>query len=224
MKDARDVRLTMRDVILKRKGSGLKVLRSKQRVFDAGLSIPIAGKDMDFKRGYQWVDVRKRGAGKFRFINSHFEAFSSDIAYAQAQEVVRGPGSAKSTTIFVCDCNSDPRHGIVKTDIGDTQPHWAPYWLHHRDRTVPRHLAADQGAAGGLDLRSQRAGERRLDAAGFDHRIDMVFARTGDGGRLKALSGAITGDELGRPRPDHRPVALRPRRSGDEAAPTLSRS
>ena len=59
MQDVRDVRLTMRDVILKRKGSGVKVLKSKKRIFDDMLQIDIAGKPMDFRRGYQWVDVRK---------------------------------------------------------------------------------------------------------------------------------------------------------------------
>ena len=39
------------------------------------------------------------------------------------------PPAAKGTTIVTCDCNSDPLNQKVKTSIGDTLPHSAPYWL-----------------------------------------------------------------------------------------------
>lgn len=199
-----DVRLTMRDVILMRKGSGIRVQEERTRTFKDAMVIPkVAGKTFDFRRGYQWVDVRKKAtkktrAAKFRFINSHFEAFSSDIAFNQAREVVRVPGRYKGNTIFVCDCNSDPHLGTVKSQppVNDTRRHWAPYLF----LTSQKGLFHDtwlqikephEGWTSGLS-----EGVRDADASGFDHRIDMVFARSEDGRRLKALSGTTTGNDL----------------------------
>jgi hypothetical protein len=193
---ARDRRLTMRDVILKRKGAAMRILRAREREFseENQLALPLAGKELDFTRGYQWVDVKSR-AGRFRFINSHFEAFSSDIAFGQAREVMNGPGDARRTTIFVCDCNSDPLDGSVKTDIGDTRPHWAPYYLITGRKgftdTWLQWAQPEEGWTSGLGERVRDA-----DASGFDHRIDMVFARTADGGRVKVVHGEVTGNEV----------------------------
>ena len=77
--DARDVRLTMRDVVLMHVEDGLSVLDEGQAVYDVNLEVPLLGNTINFDRGYQWVDVRA-GAQRFRFVNTHFEAFSSDIA------------------------------------------------------------------------------------------------------------------------------------------------
>ena len=51
--------------------------------YDRNLEVGIAGVTFEFDRGYQWVDVRA-GAQRFRFVNTHLEAFSSDIALDQA--------------------------------------------------------------------------------------------------------------------------------------------
>ena len=85
--DARDVRLTMRDVVLMHVEDGLTALDEGQAVYDVNLEVPLLGNTISFDRGYQWVDVRA-GAQRFRFVNSHFEAFSSDIAYAQAAQLL----------------------------------------------------------------------------------------------------------------------------------------
>ncbi len=197
-----DVRLTMRDVILMRQGSGLKILDSQERSFkDAMVIPPVAGKTFDFRRGYQWVDVKKKKKGKtkaakFRFINSHFEAFSSDIAYAQAQEVVNGPGSYKGNTIFVCDCNSDPHLGTIKSAQGDTKRHWAPYFFltSQKGRFHDTWLQIREPHEGWTSGLTETVNDET--AAGFDHRIDMVFARSKDDRRLKALAGTTTGNDL----------------------------
>jgi endonuclease/exonuclease/phosphatase family metal-dependent hydrolase len=191
---ARDVRLTMRDVILKRKGSGMNVVRAKTRQFTAGLEIQIADKTLDFTRGYQWADVRS-AAGRFRFINTHLEAFSSDIAFAQARELLERAGDSRRTTILVCDCNSDPVNGSVKEDIGDTQPHWAAYWLiTNRYDFFDTWLQWRQPQRGWTSGLTERVDDP--DASNFDHRIDMVFARTGDGQRLDVVRGSTTGNRV----------------------------
>lgn len=193
MANARDVRMTMRDVILMRSDKGLQVTASGDQIFEHNLVVPIAGVVMRFDRGYHWVDVRA-GATSLRFVNSHFEAFSSDIALAQASEVLADAPSAEDATVFVCDCNSDPLDDHVKTGIGDTQPHKAPYDLitgpgGFTDQWL-EWAPAEAGWTSGL---SELV--KDTSAAGFDHRIDMVFARTPHG-VLAVDRGAVTGTDL----------------------------
>ena len=213
-KNPRDVRMTMRDVILKRIGSGIKILKHRERQYTHNLEVSIAGKTLNFGRGYQWVDAQ-RGDQRFRFINTHLEAFSSDIAYKQAQQLLAGPGDANKTTIIVCDCNSDPLNGSVKTAIGDTQPHWAPYWLiTSKGGFHDTWLQWKQPQLGWTSGLSELVDDGT--AAGFDHRIDMVFARTADGNRLRVVRGAVTGNTVAAKDPktglwpsDHAGVVMR---------------
>ena len=195
--DARDVRLTMRDVVLMHVEDGLSVTGDGQGIYAHNLQVPVAGRVFNFDRGFQWVDVRA-GAQRFRFVNTHLEAFSSDLAYAQAAELLARATSPNRSTVFVCDCNSDPVNTSIKVDIGDTLPHNAPYKL-------------ITGAGGYTDL--WKASGRPADLPGFDagdtsglnelvdeplpgswtHRIDMVFGRTADGGALGTDRGQVTG-------------------------------
>jgi endonuclease/exonuclease/phosphatase family metal-dependent hydrolase len=214
----RDVRLTMRDVILKRVGSDVKIRNHHEKTYDAGIDITIAGRKLNFTRGYQWVNATRDGQ-KFRFINTHLEAFSSDVAYAEAQQLLAGPGDYAGTTILVCDCNSDPLNQTVKAGI-DTLPHSEPYWLitgeHDFNDTWLQWKPARFGWTSGL---SETVDDP--DASGFDHRIDMVFARTGSGAPLKVVGGTVTGDTLAETDPatglwpsDHAGVVMRLRGLG----------
>lgn len=206
----RDVRLTMRDVILKRVGSGLRVLRHQERAYTNGLQVDIVGRPLDFARGYQWVDVQ-RGLKRFRLINTHLEAFSSDMALAQMQEMLEGPASTARTTIIACDCNSDPLNQSVKTSIRDTVPHSEPYWLatgeHEYFDTWLQWRPARFGWTSGLNEtvdeppspegwpidEDSEAGEPRNS---WTHRIDLVLARRADGGPLRVVRGEVTGDRV----------------------------
>ncbi|RYP88624.1 hypothetical protein EKO23_01680 [Nocardioides guangzhouensis] len=223
----RDVRLTMRDVILMHVEDGLSVTGKGDKIYDANLSFDLPGlpegtPTIDFDRGYQWVDVRA-GAQRFRFVNTHLEAFSSDLAYAQARQLLAEATSPNRSTVFVCDCNSDPANNSIKVNIGDTLPHNAPYRL-------------ITGAGGYTDL--WKASGRPADLPGFDagdtsglnelvneplpgswtHRIDMVFGRTAGGGPLSTDRGQVTGRD-GDPRDpatglwpsDHAGVVMRVR-------------
>jgi endonuclease/exonuclease/phosphatase family metal-dependent hydrolase len=188
--DARDVRLTMRDVVLMRSRPGLPLVGTGGGNYDDELVVPLAGKGMAFTRGFAWADV-KVGAKKVRFINTHLEAFGSDHALAQAKELLAGPASEEgTTTIIACDCNSDPLDSRLSNGV----EHRAPYdlivdsgftdeWLQWRP--------AAEGWTSGL-------GELVNDAtpAGFDHRIDMIFARTPSGKPLDVETGRVTGTQL----------------------------
>jgi endonuclease/exonuclease/phosphatase family metal-dependent hydrolase len=186
----RDVRLTMHDVILKKRG--VKVTGSHDELYDHNLPVSIVGIDLNFSRGYQWVDV-KAGTKRFRFVNTHLEAASSDLALLQAQEVAEGAVAADHTTILACDCNSDPLNDSVKPD--DTVPHKAAYEL----LTGPSGFVdqwlewapAEEGWTSGLSERVNDA-----TAAGFDHRIDLILSHRPSGEPLPVEWGQITGDEV----------------------------
>ena len=193
-----DIRLTMRDVILVHVEDGLEVTDTGDQVYAHNLTIPLLGSTISFDRGYQWADVRS-GANRLRFINTHLEAFSSDLALAQASELLQNAPASGRTNVFVCDCNSDPLNNSIKPI--DHVPHKAPYdlitgaggftdeWL----RLAP----AEEGWTSGL---SELVNDPT--AAGFDHRIDMVFARTPGGAGLAVDRGQVTGTDLADRDPD----------------------
>lgn len=210
--DPRDVRMTMRDVILKRANRGVKVLDAGDGIYSTNLAVSVAGISMNFDRGYQWVDVRA-GRDRFRFVNTHLEAFGSDIALAQATELVDLAAPTDKNVVLVCDCNSDPLNDSIKPS--DTVPHKAPYdfitgpggftdqWL--------QWAPAEEGWTSGL---SETVDDATAD--GFDHRIDMVFARTRAGTGLRVDRGAVTGTDVANRDPatglwpsDHGGVVLR---------------
>lgn len=190
--DARDVRLTMRDVILMRDDDGLTALDDGGAIYAHNLDVDILGHTLNFDRGYQWVDVRA-GSTHFRFINTHLEAFSSDLALAQAAELLGNAPAAGRTNVFVCDCNTDPLNNSVKPQ--DHVPHKAPYELitgsgGFTDEWL-QFATAEQGWTSGL---SELVNDPTAD--GFDHRIDFVFGRTASGEPLQVDRGRIVGNQV----------------------------
>jgi len=189
--DARDIRLTVRDVILVRVEHGLSVTDTGDRVYADNLTVPLLGATLSFDRGYQWADV-SLGSQRLRFVNTHLEAFSSDLALAQAAELLGNALSPDRTNVLVCDTNSDPLDDTVRPT--DTVPHKAPYDL----ITGAGGLAdewllwapAEEGWTSGLSELVDDA-----TAAGFDHRIDMVFGRSTSGTGLEVEHGEVTGTD-----------------------------
>jgi hypothetical protein len=189
--DARDIRLTMRDVVLMHVEGGLTAQATADKVYANNLVVTAAGASFRFDRGYQWVDVRA-GSTKLRFVNTHLEAFSSDLALAQASELLTATADDR-TTVLVCDCNSDPLNSSIKPN--DHVPHKAPYELitgpgGFTDEWL-RWAPAEEGWTSGL---SELVNDPTAD--GFDHRIDMVFGRTASGGPLAVDRGEVTGTDV----------------------------
>lgn len=189
--DARDIRLTMRDVVLMHVEDGLTDVSSGDTVYAQNLVVTAAGASFRFDRGYQWVDVRA-GATSFRFVNTHLESFSSDLALAQASELLTATATDRST-VLVCDCNSDPLNNSIKPI--DHVPHKAPYDLitgsgGFTDEWL-RWAPASEGWTSGL---SELVNDPTAD--GFDHRIDMVFGRSVSGGSLAVDRGDVTGTDV----------------------------
>jgi hypothetical protein len=188
-----NVRLTDRDALLMRADSGLTVLDSGGAQYAARISFTLAGQSGALIRGYNWADVRA-GAKEFRIINTHFESESSDVAYAQASELLAGPAAVADRPVIVaCDCNSDPLDGSVKPD--QVHANWDPYRL----LTGTAGFAdawlgfapADQGWTSGL---SELVNDTPAQAAvRFNHRIDFILARGANGSTVPVDQGWIVG-------------------------------
>lgn len=197
-----DVRLTMRDAILvNRKRRGLRIVGRGGDNFEELLVLPTVVGNITVKRGYAYADVvlasrkggkgkgkrrRARGAAKrvqrhrFRFVDTHLEAFLDSFREAQARELVgpNGPVAGKRTVILVGDVNSDPKGSqpeawqiIEDSTLRDTWP-----WLYPRR---PGYTCCTVGPALMDPPRPSP----------FDHRIDDVFAQ----GKLRPLNARVVG-------------------------------
>lgn len=102
-------RLTMRDVILARRGAGVQTSNPQSANFVTNLVVPVAGVPVTIKRGWTATDAKVRGSGWFRFVNTHLEAFQPLIRQAQAAELVAptGPATSDLPVVLVGDLNSD---------------------------------------------------------------------------------------------------------------------
>jgi endonuclease/exonuclease/phosphatase family metal-dependent hydrolase len=197
-----DVRLTMRDVILAKKRKGMRILRRGGDNFDAAIELETQAGTFTSTRGYAWADVRLRGK-RFRFVDTHLEAFGNEARTAQARELVApgGPARVRGRVILVGDLNSDPEgepgpepdawRVLVRAGLRDTWP-----WLYpNRDG----HACCIQDPS-------------LIAPPTFTHRIDDVLAK----GRLRPLNARIVGTHPRRSRTrsrlwasDHGGVATR---------------
>lgn len=121
-----DGRLTMRDVILRRTDSKVRISQPAAGHYTTLFTPVIAGVlPLPVKRG--WLSVEAGLGGKdadkrqFRFVNTHLEAFGDDtIREAQAMQLFApgGPLDTDKQVILVGDINSgtEARHNIHGTD------------------------------------------------------------------------------------------------------------
>jgi hypothetical protein len=110
-----DARLTMRDVILVRSASKVRLGRTRGGHFKTRYEPNVGGITIPIDRG--WVSVeasvpRPRVPGarprlsRFRFIDTHLEAFGDPtIREAQAKELIAGPLKTRKQVILVGDLN-----------------------------------------------------------------------------------------------------------------------
>lgn len=193
-----NLRLTMRDVVLKRANEGVKVLGTNGANYVTRIPVTLAGQTVAFIRGYNVVDIRA-GRESVRFINTHLESESSDVAFAQVSELLAGPAAPGNgwNTIVACDCNTDPLNASVKP--GQTRAHRDPYLLltgvgGFTDEWL-RFAPAEAGFTSGLgELVNDAPGDA---AAEFDHRIDFIFGRRADGSPMPVEHAWVTGKDPG---------------------------
>ena len=193
-RDAQDLRLTVRDVILLRQNSGIQVADRGGAHYRQELPVDLAGVPFSFVRGYAWVEVTKGNHG-LRFVSTHLESQNSDVAAAQADELLQAlAGLTGQTTLIVCDCNADPKSGgggrgevaapLTTYQILTDTDRFADLWLEQRESHDTGHTAA--------------LGELVNDPMpdGFTRRLDLVLARPAKGTNVTVSNGDVTGDEL----------------------------
>ena len=79
-------RLTMQDVVLAKVGAGVKVSKIKSGNFETIYTANISGVNVNVDRGYISFDAKVRKSPKFRFVNTHLEAFGEpEIRRDQAE-------------------------------------------------------------------------------------------------------------------------------------------
>ncbi len=71
-------RLTMRDVILKRTGAGVKTRKAKGANYDTFYNPLVSGLPITVDRGWGSVEAKVRKSPWFKFVNTHLEAFGDD--------------------------------------------------------------------------------------------------------------------------------------------------
>jgi endonuclease/exonuclease/phosphatase family metal-dependent hydrolase len=179
IKDGYDVRLTMSDVILVKRRKGLKVRKRTSKNFKAKITVPTAGGQFTSTRGWTAVDASLNGR-KFRFLNTHLEAFLAATRQAQAKELVAkgGPATRKGRVIITGDLNSD-RDGL---DGGDPVPYKTLTGFGYKDGWVA-------GGGKGFSCCFNSPLIREAPPAPFDHRIDHILVKS----KTKASKAKVIG-------------------------------
>ena len=175
-----DGRLTMHDVILAR--AGVKTFNNQHANFDARLVVPTQLGEVTVKRGWNSIDIRKVGRTRtrFRFLNTHLEAFVAATRTEQAGELIGSSGAVDTglPVILLGDLNSDP--GAAPGDA-------AAY-----DLIVGNDDPGDGGFTDrGVEVNTCCFGASITDPppADFGSRIDHVLSR----GRVHELASQLIG-------------------------------
>ncbi|MGH3101603.1 MAG: endonuclease/exonuclease/phosphatase family protein, partial [Thermoleophilia bacterium] len=172
-----DARLTMRDVILVRRGSKVKLGKTRKGHFKTRYEPTIGGLiTIPVDRGWASVEASLRGK-KFRFVDTHLEAFGDPaIREAQAKELTAGPLKTSKQVILVGDINSGVGRHNEPERPGDDLAF----------RTLTGFGMKDNGA-----VQSCCYSDLFDPNAIFDHTVDHVLTKPG----LKTRRSFVTGDD-----------------------------
>jgi endonuclease/exonuclease/phosphatase family metal-dependent hydrolase len=180
-------RLTMRDVILVRLGAGVVTSHPQKGNFAAMLTVQLSGVEVKVLRGWTALDAKVRGSGKFRFVNTHLEAFDDSnqvpsIRAQQAAELVAkdGPATTSLPVILLGDLNSDDD----TVEGGDRQAYQTLVKAGMRERSTDNPL----GCCLKSSLLAVGAGGSVAD---FDHQVDHVM--TNDPQDIALEDSEVTG-------------------------------
>lgn len=178
-----DVRLTMHDVILVKKRPDLRITNRSKANYKADIGVPTPSGTLTSTRGWTAVDARLRGR-RFRFVNTHLEAAAAAPRNAQAAELIArgGPLRVKGKpVILVGDINSDPNGRESDADAVNTLKGAGLFDL------WPRIMRGNSGFSCCLE----NSDLSDTTAAGFDHRIDLIFSKPA----LKGSGGKVVGNK-----------------------------
>lgn len=180
-------RLTMRDAILVRLGAGVVAGNARGGNFQNLLVVNVSGVEVKVLRGWTAVDAKVRGTKKFRFVNTHLEAFDDEtqvpsIRALQAGELVAkgGPATSRLPVILVGDLNSDDD----TVAAGDRQAYQVLVKAGMRNRSTDEPLSCCLKSS----LLAEGAGGSVAD---FDHQVDHILTR--DPKVVKLIGSSVTG-------------------------------
>jgi endonuclease/exonuclease/phosphatase family metal-dependent hydrolase len=191
----RDVRLTLRDVLLVRADAGINIADRGSGQYQNRLEIELSGIRYAYIRGFAWADL-EIGRSRVRLVTTHLESESAGLALAQAEELLAGPAGPRSgLTVIACDCNSDPLDHTTKPTDPVPTPHSAAYdLLVGAGGFHDEWLLFAPAAAGFTSGFSELVDDP--DLSGIDHRIDMILGRSETGAPLPVIRGWIVGDDF----------------------------
>jgi endonuclease/exonuclease/phosphatase family metal-dependent hydrolase len=180
-------RLTMRDVILVRRDAGVVTSRPRKGNFQNLLVVKVSGVEVRVARGWTAIDAKVRSSKKFRFVNTHLEAFDDpnqvpSIRALQAGELVApgGPATTKLPVVLLGDLNSDDD----TVEAGDRQAYRTLVKAGMRERSTDEPLSCC--------IKSSLLAEGQGGSiADFDHQVDHVMTR--DPKQVKLLGSSVTG-------------------------------
>ena len=196
----KDGRLTMRDVILVRKGSGVKAKNPDMGHFKNLYQVSLGGVlPISVLRGWVSVDAKvkstkKTKGAKFHFVNAHLEAFGDPkIREAQARELFapqsgdydQGPLVTNKQLIFLGDINSGgPKDNIGSPNPGDPDDPLAYNAL------VNDFGMFNLGARQTCCYPDPNVSSATIGSYRFDHTVDHIMVKP----KLKQLDSEVTGD------------------------------
>jgi endonuclease/exonuclease/phosphatase family metal-dependent hydrolase len=176
-----DVRLTMRDAVLVRRRKGLRIRRRLGGNYARTFEVPTQVGTLSSRRGWTAIDASLRGK-RFRFVDTHLEAFDDATRLAQARALAAGPLRRSGTVILAGDLNSDPTgatganpaayHVFTRAGLRDT-------WLLRNPKGSGNNCCLKQ-----VTITDPPPGP-------FDHRVDHLLAK----GRFKVLRTRIVGTD-----------------------------
>jgi endonuclease/exonuclease/phosphatase family metal-dependent hydrolase len=163
-------RLTMRDVILARRGAGVQTWNAQGANFDFLLEVPILGQPLPIARGWTATDAKVRGSHPFRFVNTHLEAFQPEVRAVQASELVAsgGPATGKLPVVLLGDLNSDDD----TVSGADTLAYGVLLKAGFVERSTDKPLSCCLNSS---LLAVKAAEEAGAGIADFDHQVDHVM-------------------------------------------------
>jgi endonuclease/exonuclease/phosphatase family metal-dependent hydrolase len=165
-----DVRLTLGDAILAKKG--VKVKNVHSALFKNQLKIGTAAiGTVTTNRGYNELDATVHGV-TVHVVNTHLEAYSADTRLQQAQELVKGALRSKLPTILIGDLNSGPN--LPKPE--DRPPYEAIAKAGFKEERTPKFSCCFN---------------ELTDKTGWDHNVDHIMAKP----KLTLVRSFITGAE-----------------------------
>jgi hypothetical protein len=197
-----DVRFTDRSAIIGRVTHHFDFVNLQKDRYDKEFSVPTGFfDDIDYKRGWQSVDVKIVGSSKkFRFINTHLEVFSGSVNEQQAEELLNGRADTSLPVIVVGDLNAAPNDPQTEAREMFLDAGFQDAWSELKPGSAGRTCC-------------QRASLKNEDSK-LTRRIDYVMVKGAIGLRGVSIVGESPADktESGLWPSDHAGVAARLRR------------